>query len=95
MQPTSPLPRAYFTPAANATDKAVARYSCIAIPQTADLKVVLHTSDREYEWTGSEMELVSGKQYTLQLNMKKSATAKRFILRERESEKITQKRDRT
>lgn len=72
-----------FTPAANATDQAVARYSCIVIPQTADLKVVLHTSDKEFEWTGSQMELESGKQYTLQLNMKKSATARKFILRER------------
>lgn len=72
-----------FTPAANATDQAVARYSCIVIPQTADLKVVLHTSDREYEWTGTQMALESGKQYTLQLNMKKSATARKFILRER------------
>ena len=72
-----------FTPAANATAKAVAKYSCIMIPQTADLKVLLHTSDREFEWTGSQMELVSGKQYTLQLNMKKSATARKFILRER------------
>lgn len=72
-----------FTPAANATDQAVAKYSCIVIPQTADLKVLLHTSDREFEWTGSQMELVSGKQYTLQLNMKKSATARKFILRER------------
>lgn len=72
-----------FTPAASATDQAVARYSCIVIPQTADLKVLLHTSDREFEWTGSQMELVSGKQYTLQLNMKKSATARKFILRER------------
>lgn len=72
-----------FTPASTATAKAVARYSCIVIPQTADLKVLLHTSDREYEWTGSQMELVSGKQYTLQLNMKKSATARKFILRER------------
>ena len=72
-----------FTPAASATAKAVARYSCIVIPQTADLNVVLHTSDREFEWTGSQMELVSGKQYTLQLNMKKSATARKFILRER------------
>ena len=72
-----------FTPAASATDQAVARYSCIVIPQTADLKVLLHTSDREYEWTGSQMELKSGKQYTLQLNMKKSATARKFILRER------------
>ena len=72
-----------FTPAASATDQAVAKYSCIVIPQTADLKVLLHTSDREYEWTGSQMELVSGKQYTLQLNMKKSATARKFILRER------------
>lgn len=80
-----------FTPAASATDQAVAKYSCIVIPQTADLKVLLHTSDREFEWTGSQMALVSGKQYTLQLNMKKSATARKFILRERESEMITQK----
>lgn len=73
-----------FTPAASATDQAVARYSCMVIPQTADLKVLLHTSDREYEWTGSQMELKSGKQYTLQLNMtKKSTTARKFILRER------------
>lgn len=73
-----------FTPAANATDQAVARYSCIVIPQTATLKVLLHTSDREFEWTGKQMELVSGKQYTLQLNMtNKSATARKFILRER------------
>lgn len=72
-----------FTPAASATDQAVARYSCIVIPQTADLNVVLHTSDREYEWTGPQMALESGKQYTLQLNMKKSATARKFILRER------------
>ena len=72
-----------FTQAAKATAKAVARYSCIVIPQTADLKVVLHTSDREYEWTGTQMALESGKQYTLQLNMKKSATARKFILRER------------
>jgi len=73
-----------FTKAANATAKAVARYSCIVIPQTADLKVLLHTSDREFEWTGSQMTLESGKQYTLQLNMtKKSATARKFILRER------------
>ena len=72
-----------FTKATNATDQAVARYSCIVIPQTAALKVVLHTSDREFEWTGSQMELKSGKQYTLQLNMKKSATARKFILRER------------
>ena len=72
-----------FTPATSATSKAVARYSCMVIPQTADLKVVLHTSDREYEWTGSQMALESGKQYTLQLNMKKSATARKFILRER------------
>lgn len=73
-----------FTKATNATDQAVAKYSCIVIPQTADLNVVLHTSDREFEWTGSQMELVSGKQYTLQLNMtKKSATARKFILRER------------
>lgn len=73
-----------FTPAANATDQAVARYSCIVIPQTADLKVLLHTSDREYEWTGTQMALESGKQYTLQLNMtNKSTTARKFILRER------------
>ena len=72
-----------FTPAASATDQAVAKYSCIVIPQTADLKVLLHTSDREFEWTGSQMTLESGKQYTLQLNMKKSATARKFILRER------------
>lgn len=72
-----------FTPAASATEQAVAKYSCMVIPQTADLNVVLHTSDREFEWTGSQMELVSGKQYTLQLNMKKSATARKFILRER------------
>ena len=73
-----------FTPAANATEQAVARYSCIVIPQTAALKVVLHTSDREFEWTGSQMALESGKQYTLQLNMtNKSATARKFILRER------------
>ena len=73
-----------FTSAASATDQAVARYSCIVIPQTADLKVLLHTSDREYEWTGTKMALESGKQYTLQLNMtKKSTTARKFILRER------------
>ena len=73
-----------FTPAANATDKAVARYSCIVIPQTADLNIVLHTSDREYEWTGTQMALESGKQYTLKLNMtNKSTTARKFILRER------------
>lgn len=73
-----------FTPEASATDQAVARYSCIVIPQTADLNIVLHTSDREYEWTGSQMKLESGKQYTLQLNMtKKSTTARKFILRER------------
>lgn len=73
-----------FTSAASATDQAVAKYSCIVIPQAATLKVVLHTSDREYEWTGSQMELKSGKQYTLQLNMtNKSATARKFILRER------------
>lgn len=72
-----------FTPAASSTAKAVARYSCMVIPQTADLKVVLHTSDREFEWTGTKMALESGKQYTLQLNMKKSATARKFILRER------------
>ena len=73
-----------FTQAANATDQAVAKYSCIVIPQTAALKVLLHTSDREFEWTGSQMTLESGKQYTLQLNMtNKSATARKFILRER------------
>ena len=73
-----------FTPAANATDQAVARYSCMAIPQTADLNIVLHTSDREYEWTGTQMALESGKQYTLKLNMtNKSTTARKFILRER------------
>lgn len=72
-----------FTPAASATDQAVAKYSCIVIPQTAYLNIVLHTSDREYEWTGTQMALESGKQYTLQLNMKKSATARKFILRER------------
>ena len=73
-----------FTPAASATAKAVARYSCMVIPQTADLNIVLHTSDREYEWTGSQMKLESGKQYTLQLNMtNKSTTARKFILRER------------
>lgn len=73
-----------FTSAASATDQAVARYSCIVIPQAATLKVVLHTSDREYEWTGTKMALESGRQYTLQLNMtNKSATARKFILRER------------
>lgn len=72
-----------FTPAASATAKAVAKYSCMVIPQTAYLNIVLHTSDREYEWTGTKMKLESGKQYTLQLNMKKSATARKFILRER------------
>ena len=72
-----------FTPAASAANQAVAKYSCIVIPQTADLNIVLHTSDREYEWTGTKMALESGKQYTLQLNMKKSATARKFILRER------------
>lgn len=73
-----------FTQAANASDQAVARYSCIVIPQTADLNIVLHTSDREYEWTGTKMALESGKQYTLQLNMtNKSTTARKFILRER------------
>lgn len=73
-----------FTPAASAANQAVARYSCIVIPQTADLNIVLHTSDREYEWTGTKMKLESGKQYTLQLNMtNKSATARKFILRER------------
>lgn len=73
-----------FTPEASATDQAVARYSCIVIPQTADLNIVLHTSDREYEWTGTKMALESGKQYTLKLNMtNKSTTARKFILRER------------
>lgn len=72
-----------FTPAASATEQAVAKYSCIVIPQTATLKVVLHTSDMEYEWTDTQKELESGKQYTLQLTMKKSATTRNFILRER------------
>ena len=72
-----------FTPAASATDQAVAKYSCIVIPQTATLKVVVHTSDMEYEWTGTQKVLESGKQYTLQLNLKKSATTRNFILRER------------
>lgn len=73
-----------FTPAASAANQAVARYSCMVIPQTADLNIVLHTSDREFEWTGTQMALESGKQYTLQLNMtKKSTTARKFILRER------------
>ena len=73
-----------FTPATSESAKAVARYSCMVIPQTADLNVVLHTSDREYEWTGTEMKLESGKQYTLKLNMtNKSTTARKFILRER------------
>lgn len=72
-----------FTPAANATDQAVAKYSCIVIPQTATLNIVLHTSDKEYEWTDTQKELESGKQYTLQLNLKKSATTRNFILRER------------
>lgn len=73
-----------FTPAASSAAKAVARYSCIVIPQTADLNIVLHTSDREYEWTGTKMALESGKQYTLKLNMtNKSTTARKFILRER------------
>lgn len=73
-----------FTPAASAANQAVARYSCMVIPQTADLNIVLHTSDREYEWTGTQMALESGKQYTLKLNMtKKSTTARKFILRER------------
>lgn len=73
-----------FTPAASAANQAVARYSCMMIPQTADLNIVLHTSDREYEWTGTQMALESGKQYTLQLNMtNKSTTARKFILRER------------
>ena len=73
-----------FTPAASKSDQAVARYSCMVIPQAATLNIVLHTSDREYEWTGTEMALESGKQYTLQLNMtNKSTTARKFILRER------------
>lgn len=73
-----------FTPAASAANQAVARYSCMVIPQAADLNIVLHTSDREYEWTGTQMALESGKQYTLKLNMtNKSATARKFILRER------------
>ena len=73
-----------FTPAASSAAKAVARYSCMVIPQAATLNIVLHTSDREYEWTGTEMELESGKQYTLKLNMtNKSTTARKFILRER------------
>ena len=73
-----------FTPAASESAKAVARYSCMVIPQAAYLNIVLHTSDKEDEWTGSQMELESGKQYTLKLNMtKKSTTARKFILRER------------
>lgn len=73
-----------FTPAASASNQAVARYSCMVIPQTAYLNILLHTSDREYEWTGTEMALESGKQYTLKLNMtNKSTTARKFILRER------------
>ena len=73
-----------FTQAASASDQAVARYSCMVIPQAAYLNIVLHTSDREYEWTGTQMALESGKQYTLQLNMtNKSTTARKFILRER------------
>ena len=78
----TPTPRD-FTPAASAANQAVARYSCIVIPQAATLNIVLHTSDREFEWTGTKMELESGKQYTPQLSMKKSATARKFILRER------------
>ena len=79
----TPTPRD-FTPAASAANQAVARYSCMVIPQTADLNIVLHTSDKEYEWTGTQMELKSGKQYTLKLNMtNKSTTARKFILRER------------
>ena len=73
-----------FTPAASAANQAVARYSCMVIPQTAYLNIVLHTSDREFEWTGTQMALESGKQYTLKLNMtNKSTTARKFILRER------------
>ncbi len=79
----TPTPRD-FTPAASASEQAVAKYSCMVIPQAADLNIVLHTSDKEYEWTGSQMKLESGKQYTLQLNMtNKSTTARKFILRER------------
>ena len=79
----TPTPRD-FTSAASATEQAVAKYSCMVIPQTADLNIVLHTSDKEYEWTGTQMALESGKQYTLQLNMtNKSTTARKFILRER------------
>lgn len=81
---TSIIPTEHdFTKAASATDQAVAKYSCIVIPQTATLKVVLHTNDMEYEWTDTQKELESGKQYTLQLNLKKSATTRNFILRER------------
>lgn len=73
-----------FTPEASASNQAVARYSCMVIPQAAYLNIVLHTSDKEYEWTGTQMALESGKQYTLQLNMtNKSTTARKFILRER------------
>lgn len=73
-----------FTPAASAANQAVTRYSCMVIPQTADLNIVLHISDKEYEWTGTQMALESGKQYTLKLNMtNKSTTARKFILRER------------
>jgi hypothetical protein len=73
-----------FTPAASAANQAVARFSCMVIPQTADLNIVLHISDREFEWTGTKMALESGKQYTLKLNMtNKSTTARKFILRER------------
>lgn len=73
-----------FTPAASAAAKAVARYSCMVIPQAAYLNIVLHTSDKEFEWTGTQMALESGKQYTLKLNMtNKSTTARKFILRER------------
>ena len=73
-----------FTQAASAANQAIARYFCMVIPQTADLNIVLHTSDKEFEWTGTKMALESGKQYTLQLKMtKKSTTARKFILRER------------
>lgn len=73
-----------FTPAASAANQAIARYSCMVIPQAAYLNIVLHTSDKEYEWTGTQMALESGKQYTLKLNMtNKSTTARKFILRER------------
>lgn len=73
-----------FTPAADATAKAVARYSCMVIPQTATLNVSLNTSNKHYEWTGKQMTLKSGKQYTLKLNLgTKSTTTRKIILRER------------